>query len=897
MISKAIRTLSFAVILMLVCGNISRAQTTSGLEAYYPFNGNLNDSSGNGHNGSLEGASLTTDRFGNPKSAYYFDQGANIRVKSFSSTGFNGVTISTWIQTSKLYPQQQVVQGAVGVLYVNWIKTGHFMAAFDGSAGDNNSTDISVTYVADTTWHLITASNDGTYTKLYVDGVLEATYYENLSTGTSDLQIGGGSWYFTGKMDDIRIYSRALSSTEITALYDSEKVKDLALAKVTFAKDTICSDSFYTAAVHLKNDGKTSVTNPRITFIIQSQKKQTRNFVYTGTLKPDTSISFNIKLNLYDTGITNITAYYADVLDSNKSNDTFRTKITVIHTNAQFSVGNNCIGEETVFTNKTVFTSLDAMAYQWDFGDGTSSTDKNPVHTYAKSGSYTVKLQATSKFGCTDAISHQINISPLPVARFASATQICLGKIISFSDSSIGTAEWLWNFGDSAVSILQNPTHQYNKPGIYIATLTVKNANGCTSTFSDTIVVNEVPEAIFSVDKQCVGNSFTITNNSKGATGFVWKFGDDSESFSENPTHKYLAGGDYKITLMVTNSSGCTDTYIQSVTVDSTCVWPGDANADKIVDNNDILAIGLAFGDSGTARTDTSISWKGNMVKNWLNSYTNGKNYKHADSDGSGKVSFNDTLAVGANYTKTHDKNGKANRGKNTDPVLKIDIQNDSLKAGDVLTAYIILGENALPAKDIYGLAFTVNYNTDLFSSAEVDFSGSWLGNNLLTFNRTTNQSDFAISRTDQVNNSGAGKIAVLKLTAKQDIPQEFKSVLFEITDNTIISANGETVPVNIENDSVPLIKTPNSINNLEMAMPEIKVFPNPGNGVYHVVFENNSSKDMNLNVYTINSKKLLSNYARDKALTLDLSDYPDGVYILKVQTEHTQQTLKLIKH
>ncbi|MGZ5283337.1 MAG: hypothetical protein ACXWEY_13765, partial [Bacteroidia bacterium] len=157
MASKIIRGLYLTAIIFFVCGNISIAQTTTGLEAHYPFSGNLNDSSGNGYNGSLEGASLTTDRFGNAKSAYYFDKGANIRVKSFSSTGFTGVTISTWIQTGKTYPQQQVVQGAVGVLYVNWIKTGHFMAAFDGTAGNNSSTDISATYVADTTWHLITA--------------------------------------------------------------------------------------------------------------------------------------------------------------------------------------------------------------------------------------------------------------------------------------------------------------------------------------------------------------------------------------------------------------------------------------------------------------------------------------------------------------------------------------------------------------------------------------------------------------------------------------------------------------------------------------------------------------------------------------------------------------------
>ncbi|MGZ5283741.1 MAG: PKD domain-containing protein, partial [Bacteroidia bacterium] len=734
--------------------------------------------------------------------------------------------------------------------------------------------------------------------KLYVDGALEATYAESLSTGTSDLQIGGGSWYFTGKMDEIRIYSRALSSSEIVALYDAEKVTDLELTKVTFAKDTICSDSFYTAKAYLKNVSKSSVTNPRITFIIKNQKKLTRNYIYSGTIKPDSSISFNVKLNLYDTGITSVTAYYIDVLDSNKSNDTFKTEIVVLNTNAQFEVENNCIGQETVFKNKTSFTSLDSIEYTWKFGDGTSSNDTNPVHIFTKVGTYKVILLAKSKYGCTDSVSYNVDISPLPEANFSvNSNNICLGAISSFSDSSVGTADWYWDFGDSSSSFLQNPVHQYKSAGTYLVTLTVMNIYGCTSTLTDSVTVNEVPEAIFSVGKICVGDSFTIKNKSKGATQYLWKFGDDSESFSENPTHKYLTGGDYKIHLLITNNSGCTDFYIHPVFVDSTCVWPGDANADKIVDNNDILAIGLAFGDTGSSRTDTSISWKGNIVKDWSNSFTSGENYKHADSDGDGEVGNSDTLAVGINYSNTHDKNSKANRGKNTDPVLKFDIRNDSLKAGDTLVAYILLGENALPAKDVYGLAFTVNYNADLFSSSEVDFSDCWLGNNLITFNHTSNKSDFAITRTDHLNTSGSGKIAVLKLVVKQDIPREINKVLFEITDNTIISADGETVPVNVENDSVPLIKTPNSINIIDVDVAGIKVYPNPGNGVYNIAYTDGFAGDMDIIVYTINGKKILTENSNDKSCIIDLTKYPGGIYLLQIQTQNAQHTVRLIKN
>ncbi|MGZ5283001.1 MAG: LamG-like jellyroll fold domain-containing protein, partial [Bacteroidia bacterium] len=120
-------------------------------------------------------------------------------------------------------PQQQVVQGIVGVLYVNWIKTGHFMGAFDGTAGNNKSGDVSTSYVADGTWHHVASTNDGSKTRVFVDGNFESSYDEPLLTGVRDIQIGGGGWYFTGSMDDIRIYNYALQSTEIKAIHNGAK--------------------------------------------------------------------------------------------------------------------------------------------------------------------------------------------------------------------------------------------------------------------------------------------------------------------------------------------------------------------------------------------------------------------------------------------------------------------------------------------------------------------------------------------------------------------------------------------------------------------------------------------------------------------------------------------------
>ncbi len=195
----------------------------TGLELHLPLNGNAQDSSGMNRHGIIEGAKPTADRFGNPNGAFAFDNRENILVPRFSTDDFKGITVSVWVKTTKTSPQQQVIQGLVGVLYINWIKTGHFMAAFDGTGGNNKPGDISKTYVADGNWHLLTAANDGNTTRIFVDGVPEAVYSEQLITGTRDIQIGGGGWYFTGSLDDIKIFSYALSEKEVKALFNATR--------------------------------------------------------------------------------------------------------------------------------------------------------------------------------------------------------------------------------------------------------------------------------------------------------------------------------------------------------------------------------------------------------------------------------------------------------------------------------------------------------------------------------------------------------------------------------------------------------------------------------------------------------------------------------------------------
>ncbi|WP_141241694.1 PKD domain-containing protein, partial [Methanosarcina spelaei] len=132
-------------------------------------------------------------------------------------------------------------------------------------------------------------------------------------------------------------------------------------------------------------------------------------------------------------------------------------------------------------------------AWKWNFGDGTSSTQQNPVHKYSKAGTYTVILTVKNAVGSnTVTKTDYIKVTAKPVAEFsATPTSGKAPLTVAFTDTSTGLpTKWKWNFGDGASSTIQNPKHKYSKAGKYTVTLTVTNAKGSnTITKTDYIKV------------------------------------------------------------------------------------------------------------------------------------------------------------------------------------------------------------------------------------------------------------------------------------------------------------------------------------------------------------------------------------------------------------------------
>ncbi|MGD8868680.1 MAG: PKD domain-containing protein, partial [Gemmatimonadales bacterium] len=140
------------------------------------------------------------------------------------------------------------------------------------------------------------------------------------------------------------------------------------------------------------------------------------------------------------------------------------------------------------------------IGWNWDFGDGATSTAQNPTHTYSTAAVYTVMLTVTDNDGLTATSSKSVTAGPqAPVAEF---TWNASGLSVDFTDASTdadGTVTgWNWDFGDGATSSAQNPSHSYAVGGSYTVTLTVTDDSGATGMTTQTVnVVTRVGDIIY----------------------------------------------------------------------------------------------------------------------------------------------------------------------------------------------------------------------------------------------------------------------------------------------------------------------------------------------------------------------------------------------------------------
>ncbi len=285
---------------------------------------------------------------------------------------------------------------------------------------------------------------------------------------------------------------------------------------------------------------------------------------------------------------------------------------------ADFNVEVN--GLKAIFTDASTGTITSRL---WEFGDGTTSAETNPVYEYRSAGVYTAKLTVANSGGSTSKTKFVTVTSGPPLV--ASFTYAANGLTVLFTDTSTGgPTSWQWDFGDGKpFETAQNAQHVYERAGTYIVFLTVRNATSSATTSQFLTVGGAAPVADFTFTTNGLTANFTDTS-ANAPTSWRWNFGDNTaEVTAQNPSHTYAAAGTYNVTLTATNVGGSTSKS-QFVTVSL-----GDTPKPGF--KFTVSGLEVAFEDSSTGATSWDWDFGDNSAhstaQNPTHSYTAGGTY------------------------------------------------------------------------------------------------------------------------------------------------------------------------------------------------------------------------------------------------------------------------------
>ena len=580
----------------------------NGLVAYYPFNGNANDISGNSNNGVINGAVFGVDRNGQSNNALEFN-GINNWVQADIvglPTGNNPRTISFWAKqrgitnngnnAGSLFHYGEIVTNKrFCCLYWPDKPTviGEGNDACYSCNGSNSGNDIGD---IKNSWNFISITFDGTIVKCYINGRIYFSSSKNYNTTGTTFMIGRavvGHWsgeYFNGYIDDLTIHNRALNNSEVVELSNNggstnwstgDTTNSITVSPTQTTKYyvtvsdgiTSCRDSI-TVTVASIDTALTVLDNPAICSNGGTVRIQAKAGASAYEWKRNGVNIAGANSALYTA--TQTGNYYVVLTGTADCKDSSRTVTINISPVPipDFTINtlNQCLSINNYSFANTSSISAGTMSYSWSLGNGVISSSVSPTYAYPAAGSFTVKLLATSDKNCTDSVSKSVMIYPK-----ADTSLTLLDAAVSCSN--IGTRlklndnvsyKWLRD----GLPISGATTNQYAalQTGVYSAVVT--SIDGCTdSTRSVIIGINPLPVANFTINNtsQCLNeNGFVFTNTSTISTGTIlykWEFGDGSSSSTTSTSKKFVNSGTYNIKLTITSDKLCIDSITKQVSV------------------------------------------------------------------------------------------------------------------------------------------------------------------------------------------------------------------------------------------------------------------------------------------------------------------------------------------
>jgi gliding motility-associated-like protein len=244
-------------------------------------------------------------------------------------------------------------------------------------------------------------------------------------------------------------------------------------------------------------------------------------------------------------------------------------------TNFSANITLGCVPTTINFSDLSSTPVGNLVSWDWDFGDGGTSTQQNPSHTYNNIGFYTVTLTVTSSTGCKNTVSKGSYIRIVGGVTtdfsYVQSSQCTPPVTVNFQNQSNGPGNiiYSWDFGNGQTSTLQNPVAIYIGAGTYTIQLNAQSDLGCSGSIQKTITITNTNTDFNAPTNICLNQPVTFQNNSSSPpVSSSWNFGDGTLSAQINPVKTFLTTGTFNVTL-VNQYANCTDSITKAVTVNN----------------------------------------------------------------------------------------------------------------------------------------------------------------------------------------------------------------------------------------------------------------------------------------------------------------------------------------
>ena len=599
---------------------VSNSNITNGLIAYYPFNGNANDYSGNNNNAAVVTATPTADRFGNPNSAYNFAGISNpqiIRVPNSPSLQFtNQATFSLWVKMNSYYGMNgygQTVTNGVHMLFskdydqcclyetVFGMPNGEFNTGGCTNgwySGINNWDTVSGSSIGQ--WYNLTYVYTSTQGRIYANGQLITTksgVTTFANSNSKDLYFGrlNSFWYpLNGKLDEVRFYNRALSDAEVLQLYQGN---DSTFSYIPQNGDVVTCVLTATGTCLTNNPATsnaiTMTVNPLPVPVISGASTVCSGAIGNiySTEPGMTNYSWNISSGgtiTSGTGTNSITVTW----------NTIGTQtVSVIYTNANactatpatvFNVTVNPMAAPVLNGVSAICASVSGNIYTTQAGmnnyvwlisaggtitSGGTPTSNTVTVTWNTPGVQTVSVNYTNPSGCTAATPGVFNVTVnlVPVPTITGSATVCNGSTGIIYSTEPGMSAYTWTVSAGGTITAGSGTNTvavtWNTMGVQIVSVNYTNTNACAAALPTVKSVTVNPMAAPTLTgpiSLCQGTTGNIYTTEPGMNSYLWTVSPGGiitaggTNTSNTITVSWTVPGPQSVNVNYTNVSGCT---------------------------------------------------------------------------------------------------------------------------------------------------------------------------------------------------------------------------------------------------------------------------------------------------------------------------------------------------